>query len=153
MRQVSRAAALSCPAVFPGFPEVLPRQSRAESPLGGLKMSPEFDNATNPSRSDVAESSSPDSLSSESGDSQTDAAHSAAPHEGVAAAPARAPEQSSASAESEAPASNSAAPQAPAPESGSESAHPATTSPDPATAEAIADMESEGDTNPDLGNV
>jgi small subunit ribosomal protein S1 len=116
-------------------------------------MSPEFDNATNPSRSDVAESSSPDSLSSESGDSQTDAAHSATPHEGVAAAPARAPEQSSASAESDAPTPNSAAPQAPAPESGSESTHPATTSPDPATAEAIADMESEGDTNPDLGNV
>jgi small subunit ribosomal protein S1 len=116
-------------------------------------MSPEFDNATNLSRSDVAESSSADSHSSGPDESSAEAAHSAAPNEGVAAAPARAPEPQSASSETEAPASNHAAPETPAPESGLSASEPAAPAPDPATAEAITEMESEGDTNPDLGNI
>ena len=128
-------------------------------------MSPEFDNATNPSRSTDTESSSADSSSSASDESATETAHSVVLHDGVAAAPARAPEPSSASSEAAPPASNTNAPETPAPESGAESSsgtEPSSgTKPpaeseaptDPATAEAIADMESEGDTNPNLGNV
>jgi len=127
-------------------------------------MSPEFDNATNPSRSDVTELSSADSQSSGPDESSAEAAHSAAPHEGVAAALAREPEQSSASAEPEPPASNSDAPETHAPESGLATAPEApiaSESPvnaeapavDHATAQAVVDMESEGDTNPDLGNI
>jgi small subunit ribosomal protein S1 len=119
-------------------------------------MSPEFDNATNPSRSEVAESSSADSPSFSSDESS--------------AAAAREPEQSSVSSGPEPPASNATAPEAPTPDSGLATADEAPTaaeapvvaeSPvapeasatDPVTAEAVADMESEGDTNPDLGNI
>jgi small subunit ribosomal protein S1 len=119
-------------------------------------MSPEFDNATNLSRSDVAESSSADSHSSGPDESSTEAAHSAAPHEGVAAAPALAPEPAHSSANSEsapAPSSNGAAHESPAPDSGLAASEPAAPAPDPATAQAVVDMESEGDTNPDLGNI
>jgi small subunit ribosomal protein S1 len=119
-------------------------------------MSPEFDNATSPSRSDVAESSSTDSRSSGPDESSAEAVHSAAPTEGVAAAPARAPEPEHSSVDSEsAPAasSNGTSHEAPAPESGLAASEPAAPAPDPATAQAVADMESEGDTNPDLGNI
>ena len=124
-------------------------------------MSPEFDNATNPSRSDVAESSSADSHSSGPDESSAEAVHSAAPTEessgAIAAAPARAPEPGPASSEPVAAASNHAAPETPAPESGADSSSGATAAEvapvDPATAQAVVDMESEGDTNPDLGNI
>jgi small subunit ribosomal protein S1 len=123
-------------------------------------MSPEFDNATNPSRSIDTESSSADSSNPD--ESSAEVAHSAAPNDGVAAAPARAPEQSSAAAETDAPASdsdandaiasNSSAPEAPTSESGA-AAEPAAASEAPATADAITKMEDEGDINPDLGNT
>jgi small subunit ribosomal protein S1 len=118
-------------------------------------MSPEFDNATNPSRSDVTELSSADSSSSPD-DSSAEAAHSAEPNEGVAAAPARTPnpepDSSISAATTEAPASTHAVPETHTPDSGL--AAPSTEAPaNLATAEAIVDMESEGDTNPDLGNV
>jgi small subunit ribosomal protein S1 len=116
-------------------------------------MSPEFDNATNPSRSVDTESTSADSSSSGPDESSAEVAHSTAPHDGVAAAPARDPELSSASAESDAPASNSDAHDVPTPDSGAAAEPPATPSEDPATLEAITKMESEGDTNPDLGNI
>jgi len=136
-------------------------------------MSPEFDNATNPSRSVDTESSSADSSSSGPDESSAEVAHSAAPHEGVAAAPAREPEQPSPSAETNQAPSNSGAPETPAPDSGavsatsdpsssgsnppdeSAAAPPSSPEPpmDPATLDAITKMESEGDTNPDLGNI
>jgi small subunit ribosomal protein S1 len=112
-------------------------------------MSPEFDNATNPSRSDVTELSLADSHSSGTDESTTEAVHSAAPTEGVAAAPARDPEHSSPTAEPATPATNGTAPETPAPDSGLADVSKS----DPATAEAITEMESEGDTNPDLGNI
>ncbi len=115
-------------------------------------MSPEFDNATNPSRSDVTEQSSADSHSSGPDESTSDAAHSAGSTEGVAAAPARTPEPEESSVRSESvppPAANAGASETPAPDSGLAAESKA----DPATAEAIVDMESEGDVNPDLGNI
>jgi small subunit ribosomal protein S1 len=118
-------------------------------------MSPEFDNATNPSRSDVTEQSSADSHSSGPDESTSDAAHSAGSTEGVAAAPARTPEPEESSSRSESappPAANVGAPETPAPDSGSD-ASPNDSPADSSTAEAIVDMESEGDVNPDLGNI
>jgi len=120
-------------------------------------MSPEFDNATNLSRSLDTESSSADSTSSPD-ESSAEVVHSAAPHEGVAAAPARAPEPPSSSSESLASPSETGSSETPTPESGSPSpseARETSAEPDidPATLEAITKMESEGDTNPDLGNI
>jgi small subunit ribosomal protein S1 len=111
-------------------------------------MSPEFDNATNLSRPNAAESTSADSHSSGPDESSAQAAPPAAPTEAEVAAPARPSQPEAASSESEASASDHVAPETSAPESGHIDAKP-----DATTVEAITEMESEGDTNPDLGNI